>query len=111
MTDIAMPKLSDSMEQGTILSWLKAPGDQVAVGDELLEIETDKSTVTYSAETAGVLEILVAEGATVPVGEPIARTGDALPDGDPRRPPPQTPGRTLRRRRRRRWCRCRCRHR
>ncbi len=83
MTDIAMPKLSDSMEQGTILSWLKAPGDQVAVGDELLEIETDKSTVTYSAETAGVLEILVAEGATVPVGEPIARTGDALPDGDP----------------------------
>lgn len=79
MTDIAMPKLSDSMEQGTILSWLKAAGDQVAVGDELLEIETDKSTVTYSAETAGVLEILVAEGATVAVGEPIARIGEPAP--------------------------------
>jgi pyruvate dehydrogenase E2 component (dihydrolipoamide acetyltransferase) len=83
VTDVAMPRLSDSMEQGTILSWLKATGDQVAVGDELLEIETDKSTVAYSAETAGVLEILVAEGTTVPVGEPIARIGDAPPDQEP----------------------------
>ena len=54
MTDILMPKLSDSMEQGTILSWLKSTGEQVEVGDELLEIETDKSTVTYVAEDAGM---------------------------------------------------------
>ena len=58
MPDIVMPKLSDSMEQGTILSWLKAAGETVEVGDELLEIETDKSTVTYAAEDAGILEIL-----------------------------------------------------
>jgi pyruvate dehydrogenase E2 component (dihydrolipoamide acetyltransferase) len=83
VTDIAMPKLSDSMEEGTILSWLKAAGDEVALGEELLEIETDKSTVTYSAEIAGVLEILVAEGTTVPVGEPIARIGEPAADATP----------------------------
>jgi pyruvate dehydrogenase E2 component (dihydrolipoamide acetyltransferase) len=75
MTDILMPKLSDSMEEGTILSWLKEPGAQVTDGEELLEIETDKSTVTHAAETTGILEILVPEGTTVPVGQPIARIG------------------------------------
>ena len=73
MTDILMPKLSDSMEEGTILSWLKETGDQVDAGDELLEIETDKSTVTHAADASGILEILTAEGTTVPVGQPIAR--------------------------------------
>jgi pyruvate dehydrogenase E2 component (dihydrolipoamide acetyltransferase) len=73
-----MPKLSDSMEEGTILSWLEASGDHVEVGDELLEIETDKSTSTHIAEAAGVLEILVEEGTTVAVGEPIARIGSTV---------------------------------
>lgn len=76
MPEILMPKLSDSMEQGTILTWLKATGDAVEIGDEMLEIETDKSTVTYAAEEAGVLETLVEEGTTIAVGEPIARIGD-----------------------------------
>jgi pyruvate dehydrogenase E2 component (dihydrolipoamide acetyltransferase) len=75
MPDILMPKLSDSMENGTILSWLKATGDQVQIGEEVLEIETDKSTITYTAEDAGVLETLAQEGATVAVGEPIGRIG------------------------------------
>lgn len=73
MSDLVMPQLSDSMEQGTILSWLKASGDQVEFGDEVLEIETDKATITHTVETAGILEILVEEGATVTIGEPIAR--------------------------------------
>jgi pyruvate dehydrogenase E2 component (dihydrolipoamide acetyltransferase) len=73
MPDILMPKLSDSMEQGTILSWLKATGEAVQVGEEILEIETDKSTVTYAAEEAGILETLIDEGTSVTVGEPIAR--------------------------------------
>jgi pyruvate dehydrogenase E2 component (dihydrolipoamide acetyltransferase) len=77
MTVILMPKLSDSMEEGTILSWLKATGDSVAAGDELLEIETDKSTVTYAAEEPGTLTTLVDEGATVAVGTPIASLGTA----------------------------------
>jgi pyruvate dehydrogenase E2 component (dihydrolipoamide acetyltransferase) len=55
MTDITLPKLSDSMEEGTILSWLKADGETVAAGDELVEIETDKATMTYESPVAGVL--------------------------------------------------------
>jgi pyruvate dehydrogenase E2 component (dihydrolipoamide acetyltransferase) len=73
MPDILMPKLSDSMEQGTILSWLKATGEAVQIGEEILEIETDKSTVTYAAEDAGILETLIEEGTSVAVGEQIAR--------------------------------------
>ena len=73
MIDLTMPKLTDSMEEGTIITWLRTPGDRVEVGDELIEIETDKATVTYAAEAAGTLEILVPEGNTVAVGEPVAR--------------------------------------
>jgi pyruvate dehydrogenase E2 component (dihydrolipoamide acetyltransferase) len=73
-----MPRLSDSMEEGTILQWLKAVGDEVAVGDELVEIETDKANMAYESDLAGTLtEILVAEGDTVAIGTPIARVGEA----------------------------------
>jgi len=83
MPDVLMPKLSDSMEQGTILTWLKANGDRVEIGEEILEIETDKSTVTYAAEEAGTLATVAQEGATVAVGEPIARIGEAAPEPEP----------------------------
>jgi len=83
MPDILMPKLSDSMEQGTVLSWLKTTGETVEIGDEILEIETDKSTVTYAAEDAGTLETLIEEGASVAVGEPIARIGEQAEDPQP----------------------------
>ena len=64
--DVVMPRLSDSMEEGTILQWLKA------VGDELVEIETDKANMVYEADTAGTLvEIVAEEGATMPIGEVI----------------------------------------
>jgi len=75
MTDITMPKLSDSMEEGTILSWLKADGDTVAAGEELVEIETDKANMTYESPEAGVLSIVAAAGEALPVGAPIARVG------------------------------------
>lgn len=78
MTDITMPKLSDSMEEGTILSWLKADGDRVEVGDELVEIETDKATMTHPADAAGVLTIVAPEGTSLPVGATIARLGAAV---------------------------------
>ena len=78
MADVVMPRLSDSMEEGTILQWLKQVGDEVAVGDELVEIETDKANMAYEADLAGTLsEILVQEGETVAIGEPIARIGDS----------------------------------
>lgn len=75
-TEIPMPRLSDSMESGTLLSWLIAPGAAVDVGDDLFEVETDKATMTVQAEASGVLEILVEEGETVDVGTPIGRLGD-----------------------------------
>src|SRR5690349_23690974 len=72
-----MPRLSDSMEEGTIIGWLKQVGDEVAVGDELVEIETDKANMAYEADVAGTLnEILAKEGETLPIGTPIARIGD-----------------------------------
>ena len=72
-----MPRLSDSMEEGTVLAWMKAVGDEVAVGDELVEIETDKANMVYESDVAGTLtEIVAEEGATLPIGEVIARVGD-----------------------------------
>ena len=53
MADVVMPRLSDSMEEGTILQWLKQVGDEVAVGDELVEIETDKANMAYEATWRG----------------------------------------------------------
>jgi pyruvate/2-oxoglutarate/acetoin dehydrogenase E1 component len=74
VVDVRMPKLSDSMEEATVLAWLKSPGDPVARGEPLVEVETDKATVVYEAETAGVLEeIVVGEGETAQLGAPIAR--------------------------------------
>ena len=73
-----MPRLSDSMEEGTILTWIKSVGDDVAVGDELVEIETDKANMVYESDSAGTLvEIIAGEGDTLPIGEVIARLGEA----------------------------------
>src|SRR6478735_5144546 len=84
MADVVMPRLSDSMEEGTILQWLKAVGDEVKRGDELVEIETDKANMTYEATDEGVLvEIVAGEGDTLPIGEVIARIAAA---GDEHRP-------------------------
>src|SRR6476659_10157867 len=78
MSEVVMPRLSDSMEEGTILTWLKQVGDEIAVGDELVEIETDKANMAYEADEAGTLtEILAQEGETLPIGSPIARIGDS----------------------------------
>ena len=72
--DVVMPKLSDTMEEGKILRWLKKPGDHVAVGDVLAEVETDKADMELEAQAAGVLgKILVEEGASAAVGEAIAQ--------------------------------------
>ncbi|HVD39976.1 MAG TPA: dihydrolipoamide acetyltransferase family protein [Solirubrobacterales bacterium] len=78
MSEVVMPRLSDSMEEGTILTWLKQVGDEVAVGDELVEIETDKANMAYESDVAGTLqEILAQEGETLPIGSPIARIGES----------------------------------
>jgi pyruvate dehydrogenase E2 component (dihydrolipoamide acetyltransferase) len=75
--EVVMPRLSDSMEEGTILRWMKSVGDDVKRGDELVEIETDKANMTYEATDEGTLiEIVAEEGDTLPIGEVIARIGD-----------------------------------
>jgi pyruvate dehydrogenase E2 component (dihydrolipoyllysine-residue acetyltransferase) len=76
MADVAMPRLSDSMEEGTILKWLKSDGDEVSRGDEIVEIETDKANMTYEADQDGTLKIVAQEGDTLAVGETIARIGE-----------------------------------
>jgi pyruvate dehydrogenase E2 component (dihydrolipoamide acetyltransferase) len=71
--DLTMPRLSDSMEEGTIIQWLKSDGELVRRGEEIVEIETDKATMAYEAEAGGVLEIIAGQGETLPVGTAIAR--------------------------------------
>src|SRR6202171_5128481 len=77
MPDVNMPKLSDTMEEGTIVEWKKKTGDEVKQGDVLAEVESDKATFDLEAETAGVLSILVEQGVPAKIGAPIARIGDA----------------------------------
>ena len=73
MADVTMPKLSDTMEEGKILRWLKQAGDQVEVGDLLVEVETDKADMEVEASDAGVLrEVKLGEGESAPVGAVIA---------------------------------------
>jgi pyruvate dehydrogenase E2 component (dihydrolipoamide acetyltransferase) len=81
LIEIPMPRLSDQGEEATVIKWLKQPGDRVARGEPLVEIETDKATMVYEAEFEGVLdEIVVDEGTTAALGQTIARasgTGSA----------------------------------
>jgi len=79
---IEMPKLSDTMTEGTLVKWLKKPGDKVEMGDVLAEIETDKATMEMEAFDDGTLaEIYVQEGQKVAVGQQIALL--ALPGEKP----------------------------
>jgi pyruvate dehydrogenase E2 component (dihydrolipoamide acetyltransferase) len=76
MSEITMPRLSDTMQEGTISRWLKQPGDEVKKGDILAEIETDKATMDLEAYESGTLEkILVQGGETVPIGQAVAVIG------------------------------------
>ncbi|MCL4509244.1 MAG: 2-oxoglutarate dehydrogenase complex dihydrolipoyllysine-residue succinyltransferase [Chloroflexi bacterium] len=76
--DVRVPSVGESVVEATILRWHKQEGDQVAAGDALAELETDKVTVDVNAETAGVLQTIVkGEGATVTIGETIAVINEA----------------------------------
>ncbi|HWW74257.1 MAG TPA: biotin/lipoyl-containing protein, partial [Pyrinomonadaceae bacterium] len=80
-TQVVMPKLSPTMEEGQLSRWLKKEGDKVSVGEGLAEIDTDKATMEAQALATGVLrKILVPEGETVPLGAIIAIIGE--PDED-----------------------------
>ncbi len=73
-----MPQMGYDMQEGTLVRWLKDEGADVAVGDPVAEIETDKAVVEFESVAAGVLrKILVSEGTTVPVGQVVAIVGEA----------------------------------
>jgi pyruvate dehydrogenase E2 component (dihydrolipoamide acetyltransferase) len=80
-TQVVMPKLSPTMEEGQLTRWLKKEGDSVSMGEPLAEIDTDKATMEAQALTSGVLrKVLVKEGETVPLGAIIAIIGEADED-------------------------------
>ena len=85
-----MPQMGYDMEEGTVIRWLVEEGSDVAIGDAVAEIETDKAAVDFESPVAGVLlKVLVAEGTTVPVGETIAIVGDAGEDPAAAAAPPE----------------------
>lgn len=80
MTQVLMPRLSDTMTEGVVTQWLKHEGEMVARGDVLAEIETDKASMELEAFEAGILQrILVKPGTVVAIGTPIAVIGDDAP--------------------------------
>jgi pyruvate dehydrogenase E2 component (dihydrolipoamide acetyltransferase) len=81
--NVTMPRLSDSMVDGTIVNWLHADGDEISVGDEFVEIETDKAVMPFEAEYAGTLKILAREGEVIAVGAVIGYIGDPNPESKP----------------------------
>jgi pyruvate/2-oxoglutarate dehydrogenase complex dihydrolipoamide acyltransferase (E2) component len=97
---LVMPKLGLTMEEGFLEAWLCQTGAEVALGQPICEVETDKLTVAVESPYAGVLLRRIEPGSTVPVGEPIAVIGQAGEDpapyrlyqpGDPQPPGPQPP--------------------
>src|SRR4029450_8930754 len=96
-----MPALGMAQETGTLMRWLKAPGDSVTKGELLMEVETDKATVEIEAPASGILASVTAQpGDIIPVGERIARIlapGEAAPSDNvavapaPRPSPPAAP--------------------
>src|SRR5260370_2156890 len=76
MPEIQMPKLSDTMTEGTLVSWKKKKGDKVSAGEVIAEIETDKATMEWESPEDGTLtEIYLEEGGKVNVGDKIAFIG------------------------------------
>jgi len=75
---VKVPQLTETMEEGTLVKWLKTVGDRVEKKETLYQIETDKSTMEVESVDAGFLcQILVTEGQLVTVGQEIARIADS----------------------------------
>ena len=73
-TEVLMPKLADTLVEGTLARWLKAAHEAVKTGEAIAEIETDKVTTELTAPSSGTLgNLLVTAGQTVPVGTPLVR--------------------------------------
>lgn len=92
-TEVIMPRMSDTMEEGKILKWLKKVGERIEVGDIIAEVETDKADMEMEALDDGFLtEIRAQEGESVPVGAVIALLGEKAEVGVAPTPPARTAG-------------------
>ena len=92
VTELTMPQMGYDMQEGTVVRWLKAEGSNVELGEPVAEIETDKAVVEFESYASGsLLQILVPEGSTVPVGQAIAVVGEesAAPAPEPAAPAPE----------------------
>src|SRR5574340_1005907 len=85
-TDVAIPTLGESVSEGVIVRWIKGDGDVVRVDEPILELETDKANVELPAATSGVLRIVKQAGATVQVGDVVARIEEQGTPAAPRTP-------------------------
>src|ERR1700694_5554745 len=90
MPEIQMPKLSDTMTEGTLVSWKKKKGDKVSAGEVIAEIETDKATMEWESPEDGTLtQIYVEEGGKVNVGDKIAFIGEEGEEAPPEAKEPE----------------------
>src|SRR6187402_3017056 len=91
MTEIKVPSPGESISEVQISRWIKNEGDYVEKDEEIAEIDSDKATLTLTAEAAGALHILVKEGETIPVGSVVASidTDAKAPAGAPKAEPAQ----------------------
>ena len=90
MPEIQMPKLSDTMTEGTLVAWKKKKGDQISAGEVLAEIETDKATMEWESPEDGTLsEIYVQEGGKVNIGDKIAFIRGEGEEASKQEAPPQ----------------------
>ena len=88
MADLELPRLADTLVEGTVSRWLKRPGDAVRKGEAVVEVETDKVNTELESPADGVLsEVLVAEGETVAVGHVLARIAGPAAAAQPTAPP------------------------
>src|SRR5258708_21555967 len=89
MSEVTMPRLTDTMQEGYIAHLANEAGDEVKKGDILAEVETDKATMDLEAYEAGTLQqILVQEGETVPIGQAVALIGTGAVAQKPEQPAP-----------------------
>ena len=92
MTEFRMPSLGADMQAGTVVAWLKQPGDPLRRGDTIAAVDTEKGVIDVEVFSAGVLEsIVVPVGAKVPVGTVMATIRDSGPAGQPQPAPPTPP--------------------
>ena len=92
--EITMPRLSDTMEEGTLVRWLVKPGDTVSASDHIADVETDKATMELQVFDEGkIASLAIDEGGIVPVG--VRSSPCSLKKASPSKTPPKPPAKAI----------------